>query len=518
MPAVRDPVTMDRRLFLVARLLLAMSVGLSFVSAFYLTLELDEAWISGPTRQWVGGTLEIPNLNPVLTSGGLHFVLQALTSLITDNEHYLFRIISVGYFVLLAFILSTLFDVTKEVRNGSLILLATVLSVPGVLLHCTLAFSTVLAIGMLFVTLGMWIHYPVGSAQRRLFAGILLGMTVATRFNMLPAIPVLLAFSLGSREDRRAQFTDGILISLIAVATLLCSHTLQVLISNTSHGLADSFWLTLKVSGIWDKSALTGNPQAAGDGIWPYLQLWVWLDRWQLATQQFPLWIMLVGSAYAWAPLGRFRSPRDTTILKFVAAFSWVSWLSWLILSPLPWYRYFLPALIGFAVIFGHLMIVIYRMVLEHKRDIAFIVPIFVVANLLNSTVIGVRHLRLGDSARIVREYSGVANLANNQYAAFAAEDHQRSLVEFIREMSDAGDSIAVAGREFEQLPLAFRARRSVTMLEDETTDPSNPLWVIVPPGGMNDEARLLLGSRYQLSRWIGPYAILRDAQNLGSR
>jgi len=514
---VGDPVPdlgmAESRLFILARGLLATSLGLAFASAFFLTLELDEAWIFGSTRQWVAGTMEVPQLNPALTSGGLHFVLQALASAVGLHDHYFLRIVSLGYFALLAFALSRLFDLSREVRNGLLILLGTVLSVPGLLVHCSLAFSTILASALCFISLEVWLGQTVGSGRRRLFTGLLLGLTVATRFNMLPAIPILVGFALFAREDRREHLKDVLYVATIAVVTLAGSHVVQTLVTGASQAPKELVWLTLKVSGLWDKSAFAGNPQGVGDGIWPYLQLWIWLDRWQLATQQFPLWVMLSSTAYAWAPLGRYRSDRDSMVLQFLATFGWITWFAWIVLSPLPWYRYLLPSLIAFAAIFGHLVIQLFRMTLEHKRDIAFIIPIFVVANLLNSTVIGIRHLRLGDSERIVREYSGVATLANNQYLPFAAEQLQTDLARFIREKVDRGESVAIAGLKSDQLPLAFRARRLLTSFEDSIGTPSRPSWVIVPARGITDDVRREIHSQYRISRWVGPYAIFRHAR-----
>jgi hypothetical protein len=509
---------LESGLFLVAKFLLAFCVGLAFVSAFYLTLELDEAWIFGATKQWVAGTWEVPEINPTLTSGGLHFLLQALTSWLVGYEHYFVRIVSVGYFLFLAASLSRLFDLSKPVRNGTLILLAAVLSVPGVLLHSSLAFSTVLATALFLSSLVVWTHYPAGSVQRRVFTGLMLGLTIATRLNLLPVLPVLIVFALRPGEFRLRELKDAILICVIAVATMLVSHFLQTFLTNPSYGLADLFWQILKVSGLWDKSANAGNPLAAGNGIWPYLRLWVWFDRWQLATQQFPFWMMVLGSAYAWAPLENLRSSRDTTILQFLIAFSWLSWVSWIVLSPLPWYRYLLPALIGFAAVFGHLVLQMYLLAVRYKRNLAFMIPLFVVAVLLNSAIVGVRHLRLGDANRLVREYSGVMGVTNNFYAPFQAERQQRDLVEFVREKTGQGDTVVIAGGEFEQYPVAFRSGRVLIRLEEAIKEPVESQWVIVPPGTMNAETRLYLGPDARAARQIGSYVIFERRSPVSTR
>jgi len=204
-------------LTLYAVLIIAM-LALFVAAAWYLTLEMDEAWILLSTANVAGIPLPPTTAlaHPVLTTGGLHLLLYALAMQGT-TDIFVLRLISVIASALLLFVVYRI--LRRRGHPAARAAAGTVLfcAVPGFVLQAGMAMGEILATAALLPGLMICMRGPAESYRNAIGGGLLLGLACATRIGCLPVLAGLLACALIFPSDRRSRLTQaGIAVGLAA--------------------------------------------------------------------------------------------------------------------------------------------------------------------------------------------------------------------------------------------------------------------------------------------------------------
>jgi hypothetical protein len=494
-------------IFAATRVLFVFCFVIAICSTYFITQEWDEAIIYGTLKQGLIGSWQPLGMRPPITTGGLHSFLQGLVFYVFGPDLIFVRFVALSYLVVLAKVMFSLFDLPDgSPREANLLLAASVLAVPGVFFHSTLAFSCTLAIALFFVALKIWMRFSTGSRERRVYTGLVLGLAIATRFNFFLAIPLFCIDFAGTQ--RREYLKDGIVIGTIAILTFLLSAVALLLATNSP--LDQALFDLLRSIGVWNRSPSEWGAAFAGEGfaLLDLVRPGTWLNRWQQATQIFPLPIIAISTAYAWVPVSN-RSPGDTAIMRLIVTHSWLAWIAWIVITPFPFLRYLLPSLIGFALVFGHLIVQLYLLAKKNHRPASIILPVFALASLVNCTVMSARQLYIGDSRRIVTEFAGRHGATTRLKASpFAAALEERELADYVRDHLDDRQTIAVQIAEYYQL--MFSSGKQMKRIAEVMRDDVPPQWIIIERDRITPQNRGFLEQSYFPLREFRSYVIFQ--------
>ena len=230
--------------------LVLISIFLSAAHIFLITAEYDEAWIIASARQAFSDATH-PQVPPVLTTGGLYFWLVGLTAAVDLDPLLVARSLSFASAILLIGLLYVHIGRWFTSFAERLIVIATCFAAPGTIMLAGLGFGIPLAVLLLIAGLLVLTFHERTSIAHAVIGGLLIGLAVATRWPLLPALPGILLLILGYPEHRAANVKAALVAGSTAVACFAVCVGLQLLVQ----GVADS-------SGA--NASLAAGAQAAG--------------------------------------------------------------------------------------------------------------------------------------------------------------------------------------------------------------------------------------------------------------
>jgi hypothetical protein len=207
---------------------IAISLLFSVATIFRMTIEFDEAWILGSTKELVTGLNHSGTHSvPTLTTGGLHSLVLGLTTYMGFPIWTTARFFSLLCFCGIILLLIGHGRREDWTLNGKAMVLLLALAAPGSLILAGMGYGIVPGVFILLLSLWSWVDRKPGSWSRILITGFLLGLAVATRASLMPLIPAYVIWSLFQTSDRGRHFKDSTLSLLIALsiwAVLFGSH------------------------------------------------------------------------------------------------------------------------------------------------------------------------------------------------------------------------------------------------------------------------------------------------------
>lgn len=432
--------------------------------------EYDEAWIIASARQAFNPDA-VPQVVPVTTTGGVHFLIVGLTQGLIDNPFVVPRLVSLaamaGLFWLIARALAPLVPNPVERR----ILLVTCLAAPGTMLLAGMgygiALATLMFVAGMLVGLGQARVGPLGA----LLAGGLIGLAIATRWNLIPALPAVLFWVAYSRENRAANAIASVIAIATALAVFVAMMALhQSLLAGTGpngHGA----------------SLATDLSSATGSGGKNIARLYSFFVR--LAVT-----LPVVMVAAAWLALISARD--DAHKRRLVAGLLGMAALivaAWALKSPFMHLRYIWPAYLAIAMAAGLGFVVLYRMGQAAGQPalsgFAVAVPALMAAA---QGWIALRVIAMGAAMQV--NAAGYEHLENH-FSPFYHLSEQRQIVATLRGLDpDAGIAGLGLPAEYGAIELALLSGRQVFALGPMSshTAQTQPTHVLTHSlGGLND-------------------------------
>lgn len=413
------------------------------VGVFAMTVEPDEVWNLMSTMKAFGIALPPTSAvdNPVITTGGLHFVLHGLISLGWSGNILVHRLASISVALIL---LGVVFKVVKHlVKDRVLAAAGTALfaAAQGFLLQASLATSEIVATTAFLLAALFWVRYGSRSASMALIGGVLFGLASATRMTCLSMLPAVLVWSLFTHRGWTARLFYPMLA--VAVAVLVFAGFVAVYF----HAFGGSLWSEYMMknglaSGLGSPFAGVMrrlNYMVVGDGIIPAIAI-VALAGWFMSR------------------LDAGKDEREIIgLCGFLLLAAGAGWVSWVLKAPIAHIRYLWPAipLLWLAAILLGLS-ALARVKQDRTVLIAHLVIIVMCAvqGLLN-----VRMLAVGDSLALVYEIARRSGLGTPKHF-FVARRNQDEMATLLANLPASANIYALI--EAAAYPMTYLSGRTV--------------------------------------------------------
>lgn len=368
-----------------------------------------------------------------------------LTGWLPGNPLIPARILSFIAIVTLLVLVVRQLSATCATQTERLILAVTVIGAPGTLLIAGMGYGVALA--MLLFLLGMLLGLREESIQVRTaaLAGLLLGLAIATRWTLIPAMPAILLWALHSQMYRRDNFIGVLVAGGIAAGVFLLMMWGQAQVIALGSGTPGDTYLenNLNAAGVGE----TGRSPAR------LLSFFV-----KLATV-LPVSLLVVAvAAYV---IHRKNAHQRRVIIVLLGA-ALLILFSWMLMSPTMHLRYVWPVYMLIAICAGLGFTGLFRE--AQKRGNTELMHIIVAVPALlaaSQLVIALRLIAMGTAMQI--NNAGYENIENH-FTPFYHISEQRQIVRYLtsREPEINIAALYLPG-ELSALELSFLSKRPVT-------------------------------------------------------
>ncbi|ACF11858.1 hypothetical protein Cpar_1460 [Chlorobaculum parvum NCIB 8327] len=298
------------------------------IGVFAMTVEPDESCILMSTMKAFGirflpaSAVEVP----VLTSGGVHFVLHGLIALVWGENIFVHRLASLLVTGLLLGIVFKIIELRVKDRVLAAAGTALFVTAPGFLLQASLATAEIVATTIFLLGALYWVHFGHRSMGMAILGGVLFGLACATRMICLTMLPAILVWS--AFVHRGARLIYPIIAIYVAIFVFI--------------GFEAAY---LYAFGDFSKSHLLATAGAAG--LAPlYGGIIMRLNYLVVANGIIP--VMAIVALLAWFISLLDNEKYDRKLLdlcSFLLLAGGVGWLVWVLKSPIPHIRYLWPAI-----------------------------------------------------------------------------------------------------------------------------------------------------------------------------
>jgi hypothetical protein len=214
-------------------------------------------------------------------------------------------------------------------KRAAWVVTAAPLALPGTFMLGSQAYGTLIAFLLMLLGLGAWGELPAGTWRRRLWAGVLLGVAGATRFECGFAFAGPAVASALDHDKRRAQLVDALIVLAIAVGVFaLLTGGLLAMSGNIKQG---------------QEVGATGANGLAGPLA--YL-IPLRLNYWAVTQGFLPMCVAVLASIAWLAARPHVARPRSVDALL---VFGWLAWFAFLMKAPNPHLRYAWPSIASFV-------------------------------------------------------------------------------------------------------------------------------------------------------------------------
>ncbi len=426
-----------------------------------MTAEYDEAWIAASGRQ-AFNALAVPQVKPVLTTGGVHFLFTGLVAQLDLPPILMARLFSLFCMVCLLWLSNRALRRWLPDRNERRIAVMTAIAAPGTFFMAGMGFGVVAATCLFFVGLILLGRRTTIELTDALLAGFFLGLAVSTRWVFIPVLPVVLLFVLQDRETRLRSFLMILLTGLVTVGVFAGLFILQSTL--------------LDGTGPQQAVSLSRNASASGLNVaFPELSRVLAF----LARSAVLLPLPLIGIA----ALTIFALRHDKTLqrgLVVLFAVAVLLLLAWILRSPWMHLRYMWPAMFSLNLCAGVGLALLYR---AARTPEAYVLRLFAVITPLlllgGQIVVGLRLVAIGAALQV--NASGYDNLENH-FKPFYLIQEEAEIVNFLRQEipSDAVIVTPSLPGEHGALPLALLSERRIEDFRDVEREEISPDFVIL--------------------------------------
>jgi xanthosine utilization system XapX-like protein len=407
----------------------------SLAGIFILSAGTDETWILFGVR----GLVENGRFGVGEPFRGVHStagVYTALTALLHVLGHGRLEVVRLVALLGLVGVLVALHRWSLHLglpKRAAWVVTAAPLALPGTFMLGSQAYGTLLAFLLLLLGLACWGELPAGSWRRRLWAGVLLGAAGATRFECAFAFGAPAVASLLTRDKRRAQLIESLIVlGIAAVVFALLTGALLALSGDVKSGQEVG------------ATGAMGRP-----GPLAYL-VPLRLNHWAVTQGFLPLCVAALASIGWLTARPRVASPRSVDALL---VFGWFAWFAFIMKAPNPHLRYAWPSLASFMCVGTLALATLLRDDPPAAPRLALLGLAFLFAGYMD----GARTLLEGESDILSWQWAGEAR-QSVQYGPLHARHNQRAMAARLAALpADAG--VGTIGFD---TALAFLSRRPV--------------------------------------------------------
>lgn len=408
------------------------AVLIGFGGIFLITLGFDEAWILSGIQNIIQPQEPGLAVGPVLTSGGLYALAQLVIAFLAGNELWAHRLFTFFCFLATGVFLTWLGYRRFGSTLAGLIVAAALLLVPGTLVFAS-TYATMTAFLCVLVAIAAWEKTSKRRWIRWSVCGCLVGLAAATRFECIALIPAIILWSLLRRDRRYSNFTDSLLVCMVAIIVFLSSVALL-----RSAGIPE----------IQATLAPVGSATGMGGSLLK-LDYQRVLNKWILAESHMPLFLMTLATLVASLILIWEGWVSRMAVWTILIPFGWLLWAAWLMRAPYAHLRYLWPALAAFAVVIGLGLGRLYQWGQETGRTEARLSALIIAVTFVFSGLgSGVRNILHGNGNLLSFEWERSSTV--NRLSRFQYLRDQLAAVDYLRSHFTPDETIGIIGLNHE--------------------------------------------------------------------
>ena len=444
----------------------AVFLLLFLAAAKLLTVEADEAWNLLSTMHAFGISLPPTDaiLSPVLTSGGVHFLIHGLLARITDSM-FAHRLVSLVFAIAL---LATAYRALRQMDRPKPVALAgTALfaAVPGFLFQAGLATAEIIATYFTILGCLYWARRGQSSNLAALLSGLLFGLACATRVNCVVVLPAILIYALLAGDVSLTRLGRVLLTIGTAGATMLLAIAVYFIAAQASSGSEVGHFF-LGATGVT-------APKSPTHVVWAFV----------ISDRVMPIWLIAaIGAAYVVSTseggdgATGAQSSKVSALLLLVGLAGLAAWIA---KAPIPHVRYLWPAV---PCLWLAGIIQLTQPAITAQRGLRAL-PFHLLILAACGARIAADSLSLanGESLTLVYQANGMSPLQLPNGSFHAARD-QRALAAFVA--SQASDARFYGLIPANSYPLTLLGRRAIPPVQ--TMGSAGPRFLIVNPADVS--------------------------------
>jgi hypothetical protein len=420
---------------------LALWAALAVGCVFLISLGADEAWTMIGVRVWLtAAPVRDYHSSPQWTSGGLYTISHLLMEAAGLTKVWIQRLPSA---LALAGALGLVWwKVSRASRNRFVGLLAIcpMIGVQDTAIIGTTAVGTSLAFLIFLAATLLWTSQELPDTSTVLASGVLFGLAVSTRTDLLLLVPAVLLMGLVQTEP-----TLGIRLALpvreIVVATLTVGIFTVNLAIHRAWAVAHYTW------SLRDDFDTAGLSRSLFQSVLEYPQL---LDKVLIATDAMPIALMIAATL---APfLIGFREAGEGSdqrlalhprTLVFLLLFGWHAWLAWVLRAEPPHARYLWPSLESFAVVLGVALAWLYGKAARSNRTLPVAACLLVALGAI-AGAIGVTSRALVEGHQDCLAWERSRSIGVYPYRRFQYQGDQVALAQYVKNSIPKDEPVCV--------------------------------------------------------------------------
>ncbi len=459
--------TVNRLTFWSLGIIIVLGLVLTMGSLFLIGVEFDEAWIIA-SHLSAFHTGSLPDVDQVLTTGGLHFWLVGLLGEPGKNAVMLARVISIVSLVLLILLIMRFTRRWIPDFTARMIIIASMIATPGSIFLGSMGYGAALSL-LLFVSGAVVWFSNLGRLPVRIaIAGLLFGLALATRWTFVPVLPLLVLSGLVLSPEIRYRWLSGVAVAAVATAVFGFFVFLQIQLGNLN-------------APVEDPSLLSSNLGAAGisGGLFPTPARMTGFASRYFTLVSVPM--VLVSLVFAIQIWPRLLRAQRVFLLALVAASILIA-LAWMMRSPFLHTRYIWPSILLLNLACG----ICLALAFVHAKDtdqqwgpfVRLISVALPIGLALGSYTNGLRLIAAGSGYET--NNAGYSS-QENHFDAFRLTREQSAIVDYLRNAIDPDDTIAGFGlpAEWGTMQLALLSQRAVEDLTVEAGTDKVPSVII---------------------------------------
>ncbi len=469
-------------------------------SLWLMTLGTDEAWNLNGLRSAIEA--DTPGLSSELipTSGGLFAIANLIIQYVVGSQVWAHRLFSLlCYLALLMILVRQPWGCQSGVSSpiSRWLLITPVLAVPGSAEISGMAVGSTSAVLLLVIVCVVWCRVPAPGIGRAILCGCLCGLSAASRFELILAVPALLLFltirrRIQARNGQRSNTSEvpEILFAVIAAA---------VFIANVA--LMNGFQIGEQLA------YSTGLDSPHKFLFYPLL-----LNKVLVAQSFVPFGILVMLSVLPfWASTNAVAGQQSRNLSLLLLTIAWVLACAWFLQAPVPNFRYLWPSLVCFSIPAGFVMRDLYETATAESQALRKIGCLAIASALVaGSTAGSLRSVTMGEQDYVSWEWS--REQCADWFYGFQHVKDQNAAAAFVRELP--ADAIVTCFMY--PYPLRYITHRPILRMNDYAKEQSKHpgrLFLVLEPGTgiyehLSPGAWLWMEEHCQLQAQFGRYSI----------
>ncbi len=469
------------------------------LGCFLLTIEADESWNLMSAMKAFGIPVVKTSAidNPVVTTGGLHFVIHGILSLF-HVDIFTHRLISIAFSIIL---LSSVFNLlNNHIKDTFLAYVGTLIFgfAPGFLLQSSLAMGEIIATTLFLMASLFWIKFGWKSLCSSVLAGTLFGIACATRMTCLTMMPTILIWSFLFNQELHIH--KRITYPLITIAISLLTFILFVVAY---------VYLFFDGSLLWhDFIGVIGGSTGATVGKTGITLL----NSLIVSNEILPLFATS-SFVYFYVAELQFYGKNSTLIRLsgFVLIAGLLGWLAWILKAPIPHIRYLWPAIPMLWL--SAILIGITKLQRINNVTSLVVIHFSVISFCLIQLALNVRTLAVGESLSLVYEFTHNSPLSMPK-ENLVAQKNQNAIVNAIKLLPENANIYSTSVPA--AYPIAYASGHPIQALQTQGKFSDHDFLILLPSEQNQNiwlhswESRLWIKDNATLIKQYGNYALYK--------